>query len=360
MKRIHRGNVTGLTIVALAMVLIGAGNAGAINVEVFSGFTCCSGSGTPYSDLAGTFQSPDIQFGTATSFNWHPFGLESFGARLTGSLGVASDGMHTFTLCSDDGSLLFIDGTLVIDNGGDHGPQCIEGSAALTAGTHSFEVQFFECCGGPSGVDLLLPEGVTYQEGGGVTALSDAHLWVGLKNGDDSGTQFDLMVELLNNGDVVASGLTRCITGLVRNPVKAKEVIVPWGGFSEVPVAPLDELSLRVSTRIGTKPDGTKCSGLGGGHSAAVGLRLYYDSASRNSRFDMTVAPDPSRDLYLDSDGGVCPGGGGSSPGVTSRELSTTVPTEVTAKCKDSSAVNIAGGNAFKEIGTWRLIPLVP
>ncbi len=35
------------------------------------------------------------------------------------------------------------------------------GSKLLTAGLHSFEVRFFECCNGPSGVDLTVPEGIT-------------------------------------------------------------------------------------------------------------------------------------------------------------------------------------------------------
>jgi hypothetical protein len=41
------------------------------------------------------------------------------------------------------------------------------GSVFLSAGTHAFEVQFFECCGvglpsDASGVDLTLPAGVRY------------------------------------------------------------------------------------------------------------------------------------------------------------------------------------------------------
>src|SRR5262249_1367969 len=61
-----------------------------------------------------------------------------------------------------DGSLLFIDGIQVVDNGGTHTPATATGDATLTAGSHCFEVQFFECCGDPSGVDLILPEGVIY------------------------------------------------------------------------------------------------------------------------------------------------------------------------------------------------------
>ena len=55
--------------------------------------------------------------------------------------------------------------------------------------------------------------------GGLLTAASPAHLWIGLKNGDDQGTQFDLKVELSKNGTVVASGLQRCITGVTRNAI---------------------------------------------------------------------------------------------------------------------------------------------
>jgi hypothetical protein len=186
-------------------------------------------------------------------------------------------------------------------------------------------------------------------------ALSPAHLWIGLRNSDDQGTQFDLRTEVLKNSVVVASGLTRCITGVTRNPSFAKEVIVPFGAFPPVSLASGDVLSLRVSTRIGTNPDDTKCSGPGGSHNNATGLRLYYDSTGRPSRFDATIPPNANEDLYLHSDGGLCPGGGGDSPGVTTRYLSSTAPTNTSPKCKDSTGVNFNFGNPFREIGTWSL-----
>jgi hypothetical protein len=132
-----------------------------INVDIYSGFTP-SGGGAPYSGLAGSFTVGDVKFATTTGFDWHPFGLFEFGANVFGYLNVAASGTYTFTLDSDDGSLLFIDGIQVVDNGDPHGPQTASGSATLTAGTHCFEIQFFECCGGPSGLDLILPAGVTY------------------------------------------------------------------------------------------------------------------------------------------------------------------------------------------------------
>jgi hypothetical protein len=191
---------------------------------------------------------------------------------------------------------------------------------------------------------------------GTVTALSPAHLWIGLKNGDDQGTRFDLKVELLRYGTPVASGLQRCITGVTRNPASAIEVVAAFDPFAPVLVTGGDVLSLKVSTRIGTNPDGSKCSGPGGSHNNAAGLRLYYDSVSRRSRFDATIAPSPNEDLYLRSNGSAC--ANAPSSGVTERVLDDDVPTATSAKCADSGGVNFAGGNPFVAIGTWSLPPL--
>lgn len=140
-----------------------------INVDVYSGFTLIGG-GAPYSGLLGSFSSPGVSFATDYGFNWHPFGAADFGAAITGCITVAAEGDYVFGLDSDDGSLLGIDGVLVVDNGGPHAPGSGYGpSVHLTAGVHSFEVQFFECCGGPSGVDVLLPAGVTF---GGVMPVT--------------------------------------------------------------------------------------------------------------------------------------------------------------------------------------------
>ena len=183
--------------------------------------------------------------------------------------------------------------------------------------------------------------------------LSPAHLWIGLKNSDDQGTQFDLKVELLKNGTPVASGIDRCITGVTRNPSKSTEAVVPFDSFGEVFFTSGDELALRVSTRVGTNLDDTKCHGPGGSHNNAVGLRLYYDSVSRDSRFDATISPNPNEDLFLHSDGNAC--ANAPSTGVTTRFLDGNAPTAANAKCKDSGGINFAGGNPFSAIGTWSL-----
>ncbi len=135
-------------------------------------------------------------------------------------------------------------------------------------------------------------------------------------------------------------------------PSLATEAIVSWSAFSPVSLQSGDVLALRISTRIGTNPDNTKCAG----HNNAVGLRLYYDSTSRPSRFDATIGPDPNTNLYLHSNGNPCVNA--QSTGVTNLYLNSTAPTATAAKCKDSASINFAGGNVFKEIGIWSLAAL--
>jgi hypothetical protein len=173
----------------VALIVLFGSPLRADNVDIYSTFTgtpaCCSTSGmfTPYSGLVGSFTSPDIQFFTNTGGNWHPFGQTNFGAIITGGLDVANSGTYIFTLYSDDGSQLFIDGnpTPVVDDSGVHGPAAVTNSIFLTAGDHPFQVDFFECCSNPAGVDLTLPSGVTYEtpEPGTLTLLTSGLMMLG-------------------------------------------------------------------------------------------------------------------------------------------------------------------------------------
>src|SRR4029450_6282205 len=118
---------------------------------------------------------------------------------------------------------------------------------------------------------------------------SPARLRLGLKNSDDQGTRFDVRVVLRASGAIVADGLARCVTGITRNPSSALEVAVPFGPVLPNALNPGDVLAFEVLTRIGTNTDDSKC----GGHSNAVGLRLYYDALSHPSRFGAEITPDP-------------------------------------------------------------------
>jgi hypothetical protein len=189
-----------------------------------------------------------------------------------------------------------------------------------------------------------------------LTALGDVRLWLGLMNSDDQGAHFDVRVELLKNGYRVASGLQRCVSGLTRNPKLAKGIRVAWDAFHPVALALTDVLELKVSTRIGTNPDHTRCVPRpASAHSSARGLRLYYDAATRAAGFDASLAPGSNHSLYLASNGTECPAGGTESVNVTDRTLTGAAPTATGAKCRDSSAIKFTGGNLFREVGTWVL-----
>ncbi|HEV2211626.1 MAG TPA: LamG-like jellyroll fold domain-containing protein [Verrucomicrobiae bacterium] len=60
-----------------------------------------------------------------------------------GYLSVPAAGLYTFTLNSDAGSQLYIDGQLVVNWDGRHSPADLSGWAGLQAGYHAFNVRYF-------------------------------------------------------------------------------------------------------------------------------------------------------------------------------------------------------------------------
>jgi alpha-L-rhamnosidase len=77
-----------------------------------------------------------------------PFKQEKFGLVLQGSIDIAATGLYTFYVNSNDGSKLFIDGELVIDNDGPHGAIEKEGKKVLTEGKHILKITYFQAGGG--------------------------------------------------------------------------------------------------------------------------------------------------------------------------------------------------------------------
>jgi hypothetical protein len=181
------------TLGVAAVTLIGCASASALTVSIYSGLTGAPAAPllgppgsvyTPYTGLVGSFYSADINF--APNFLPSTYGVTTpvytsgtyagaplFGAIITGNI-VSGGANYTFNLTSDDGSYLYVDGVLVVNNGGAHSAtSTASGSIALTAGTHSILVDYFEAYGLPSELRLALPQGVTYAtpDGGSTVAL---------------------------------------------------------------------------------------------------------------------------------------------------------------------------------------------
>jgi autotransporter-associated beta strand protein len=70
------------------------------------------------------------------------------GAVWTGLLSVTTGGSYTFQTDSDDGSLLYVDGTQVVNDDGPHGMQAASGSIDLTPGSHLVTIEYAQAGGG--------------------------------------------------------------------------------------------------------------------------------------------------------------------------------------------------------------------
>ena len=197
-----------------------------------------------------------------------------------------------------------------------------------------------------------------------ITGAGESHFRFTLMNTDDINTNFDIRGEVMVNGTVVASGVAYC-QDINNRTIPGFDANVPISLPSDVPVVSGDVISFRLSTRIGTlpppAPDNTKCPG----HDSAVGLRFFYDAATTASKFGMTIAPNPSQNYFLRSDGSTCTNTLGESLAVTSRILSTVAPVSANPRCKQvTSCLDFtpqppcAPGNNYQVFSTWFLPPL--
>lgn len=89
-----------------------------------------------------------------------------FSIEWSGKIYIPRAGVYAFGTNSDDGSYLFIDGQMIVDNGGHHGDVYKEGMIQLTEGFHDIILRYFQVDGGrkielwwtpPGGAHELVP-----------------------------------------------------------------------------------------------------------------------------------------------------------------------------------------------------------
>ena len=148
---------------------------GALSAVPTDALTPSSGSGH---GLTGSFYPNTTLSGApvltrndvAVDFNWYGgspgsgIGGTGWSAKWTGTVTPPATGTYTFSLNSDDGSRLFVNGQQVIDNWGDHASATATGTVALTAGQAAdIEVDYSQNGGGsnvtlgwrPPGIDPI-------------------------------------------------------------------------------------------------------------------------------------------------------------------------------------------------------------
>lgn len=115
-----------------------------------------AGSGLRYRFYKGSWiQMPDYSkltpllesVATDLDVESRQFWADNWGMVLEGNLQIDKAGEYTFHLNSDDGSKLFFDDQLVINNDGDHSVLELSGKMHLSAGTHRLRLEFFEAGG---------------------------------------------------------------------------------------------------------------------------------------------------------------------------------------------------------------------
>jgi glucose/arabinose dehydrogenase len=89
-----------------------------------------------------------VATGTVTNFDLTPrLQNDNFGFRFSGYIQVPTDGIYNFYTSSDDGSKLYIGGTMVVKNDTLHSAQEKSGQIWLKAGKHPIRVDYFERTG---------------------------------------------------------------------------------------------------------------------------------------------------------------------------------------------------------------------
>jgi len=209
--------------------------------------------------------------------------------------------------------------TTDFDGGGDVGfgmalqsdGKIVVAGYATIAGTAEFAVARYEA-GAPTGR---------------LTALRPAKVWVGLKNSDDVGTKFDLLVEVFRNGQPVGSGQLNGVPGGSSGFNNAVARTINLALSAPVDVSPGDALTVRPSVRIAVGE---------AGHRSGT-ARLWFNDAAADSHFDATI-DGVTRSYYLRS--------GFSLSITTGPGPKNTV---------DVFVDRAVGGNPFKPFGTWSL-----
>ena len=70
--------------------------------------------------------------------------VENFAIRFRAELEINTPGMYLFELYSDDGSQLYINGSLIVNNDGVHPAMSRQGRIKLGTGIHSIEIHYFQ------------------------------------------------------------------------------------------------------------------------------------------------------------------------------------------------------------------------
>ena len=151
---------------------------------------------------------------------------DNFSIRWTGTLTPPSTGTYTLALTSDDGSRLYVNSVLQIDNWGAHGNQTRSVHMSLTGGqAYSIEIDYCEYGGGANCQFTWNPP-AAYTDAANLAGQSDvAVVVVGLACGEGSDRE-DLY--LPNNQDALISAVAAANSKTIVVVYSPAQILMPW------------------------------------------------------------------------------------------------------------------------------------
>jgi len=152
-----------------------------------------------------------VATGTVSNFDITPaLQADHFGFRFTGYLNVPTDGIYTFYTTSDDGSKLYIGGTMVVKNDSLHSAIEKLGQIGLKAGKHPIRVDYFERTGsqvlsvsyaGPGISKQLIPAAsLSRQASVTLNPVADSYVRSGTGANTNNGTATTMSCRRQNGG----------------------------------------------------------------------------------------------------------------------------------------------------------------
>lgn len=141
-----------VTKTATASITLNPSSGGTCGAPTTNGFTGCYYRDTTLGTSAGlAFSRVDPQ----VSFDWSAagpgggLGTTNYSVKWQGNF-TFNAGSYNFTLATDDGSRLYVDGQLIIDDWSTHAAYTINQGYTMTAGTHLIELDYYQAGGGAS------------------------------------------------------------------------------------------------------------------------------------------------------------------------------------------------------------------
>ncbi|MGN6297558.1 MAG: PA14 domain-containing protein [Ginsengibacter sp.] len=186
-----------------------------------------------------------VKTGTVTNYDISaiPHRTELYAVNFTGFIDVPNDGQYTFYTSSDDGSLLYIDDQLVVNNDGLHSSREKSGSVGLKAGKHAITVGFTQQTGdnslsvsysGPGISKQAIPSVISYRIADGLLpAVNPSNIVNGIDYKYYEASDFTVVPDFSKLTPVKTGTVTHYDNLYIAN--RPQDFAVNFSGFIDVP-----------------------------------------------------------------------------------------------------------------------------